>query len=92
MKNKKIVVRAVCLAIAALALVLILCMCVGCGNQTVLDTNYKFDRAIVEMPGGEVVEIELKQWGDYDGEQLQLIAKDGTIYLVNSVNCVLIND
>lgn len=91
MKNKKTVVRAVCLAIAALALVLILCMCTGC-NKALIDTTYKFDRAIIEMPGGDVVEVEIRSWKDYDGEQIQIIAEDGTVYLVNSVNCVLIQD
>jgi hypothetical protein len=91
MKNTKIAARAICLAIAAIVLVIILCLFTGC-NQTVFDTVYKFDRAIIEMPGGEVIEVEIQQWGDYDGEQLQIIAKDGTVYLVSSNNCVLIRD
>jgi hypothetical protein len=91
MKNKKIVARSLCVIVAGLILITLLVLCTGC-NQTIIDLNYKFDRAIIEMPGGEVVEIELKEWGDYDGEQLQLIAKDGTVYLVSSNNCVLIND
>lgn len=91
MKTKDIIKGAAIFMIGVM-LVLIMCMCSGCGNQDLLDTNYTFDRAIVEMPGGEVVEIKIKQWGDYDGEQIQIIAEDGTIYLVNSVNCVLIND
>lgn len=77
--------------IIAVAVILILCLLAGC-NQTVFDTVYKFDRAIIEMPGGEVIEVEIQQWGDYDGEQLQIIAKDGTVYLVSSNNCVLIRD
>jgi hypothetical protein len=77
--------------IIAAVVILILCFLAGC-NQTVFDTVYKFDRAIIEMPGGEVIEVEISQWGDYDGEQLQIIAKDGTVYLVSSNNCVLIRD
>ena len=92
MKNKNIA-RGLCVILAGVLLVFILCMCSGCGNQDMWDTNYTFDRAIIEMPGGEVMEIKIKQWRDYeDGEQIQIIADDGTIYLVNSVNCVLIND
>lgn len=79
------------LCIVFAAVILVLCMCAGC-NQTLIDTVYKFDRAIIEMPGGEVIEVEISQWGDYDGEQIQIIAKDGTVYLVNSNNCVLIRD
>ena len=91
MNNKKTAARAVCLAIAVAVLLLILCMCTGC-NQALFDTVYKFDRAIIEMPGGDVIEVEIQQWGDYEGEQIQIIAKDGTVYLVNSDNCVLIRD
>ena len=79
------------LCIIFAVVIFILCICAGC-NQTLIDTVYKFDRAIIEMPGGEVVEIEVQQWGDYDGEQIQIIAKDGTVYLVSSNNCVLIRD
>lgn len=90
--NKKNIIRGVCLFFAGVTLVLILLMCSGCGNRDYFDTNRTFDRAIIEMPDGEVLEIELKQWREYNYEQLQLIAEDGTIYLVNSVNCVLIRD
>lgn len=92
MKNKT-AVGAIAIVLIGVLLVTIMIVCSGCGNQDMWDTNYTFDRAIVEMPGGEVMEIKIKQWRDYeDGEQIQIIAEDGTIYLVNSVNCVLIND
>ena len=91
MKTKDIIRGAAIIMIGVL-LVLIMCMCSGCGNRDMWDTNYTFDRAVIEMPGGEVVEVEIKQWRDYDGEQVQIIAKDGTIYLVSTYNCVLIND
>ena len=92
MENKAII-KGMCIILIAALLVVIMCMCSGCGNRDMWDTNHTFDRAIIEMPGGTVVEIEIKKWTDYeDGEQIQIIAKDGTIYLVNSVNCVLIND
>lgn len=71
-------------------LVLIVLLISGC-NKDLFDTNYTYDIAIVKMPDGSVTEIAIKQWTDYGGEQLQIIATDGTIYLVNSVNCVLIN-
>lgn len=69
-----------------------LLMLVSCGNKQVIDATYKFDKAIVKMPSGEVMEIELKKWGDYDGEQLQLVSTDDTVYLVSSYNCVLMAD
>ena len=72
---------------------LILANCTSCdGNKDMWDTNYSYDYAIVAFPNGETKTIEIKKWCDYEGEQIQIIAKDGTVYLVNSVNCVLVNE
>lgn len=63
----------------------------GC-NYTLIDTNYKFDRAIIELADGEVIEVEVASWTDYDGEQIQITTKDGTTYLTSSFRCDLIRD
>lgn len=65
----------------------------GCGNRDMLDTNYTFNRAIVILNDGTKLELEIKKWADYeDGEQIQIIAKDGKTYLVSSYNTILIKD
>ena len=64
----------------------------GCGNKDMFDTVYTFNRAIIKLPNGEVIEGKIDRWADYeDGEQLQITIA-GTIYLVHSSKCVLIND
>lgn len=79
------------LAVVTLLIVVIGVLFTGC-NKDLLDTNYTYDRAVM-LIGGEVVEVQVKQWRDYeDGEQIQVISTDGKTYLVNSVNCTLIND
>ena len=70
------------------AAALLLC---GCGNRDMWDTNYTYHKAICEI-GGEVKEIKIRQWRDYDGEQIQIIGKDGKTYLVSSNKCVLIRE
>lgn len=62
----------------------------GCGNKDMFDTIYTFNKAIIELANGEVIEVNVKQWRDYEGEQLQVIAEDGTVYLTNSFRCDLI--
>ena len=57
-----------------------------------IDTKYHFDRAIIKMPDGKVIEVEIAKWADSEGEQLTITGKDGKVYLVNSENCVLIKD
>jgi hypothetical protein len=62
----------------------------GC-NKQIIDFTYKYNYAIIKLPNGDVIEGKLDSWNDYEGEQLQLVI-DGTTYMVNSVNVVLIND
>ena len=62
----------------------------GCGNFDILDTNFTYDVALVKWPDGTMKEIQVKQWADYEGEQVQVIGKDGAIYLISMNNAVLI--
>lgn len=81
--------RKICVIIC---LVLMLTGCSYSGYDFV-DTNYSFDKAYIKMPNDTVVTVEIKSWSDSeDGEQLTIKAQDGTIYLVNSVNCVLVKE
>lgn len=75
-----------------LTLVMLACFA-GCGiNKTLVDTVYNYDRAIIQLPNGEVADVKVKTWKDYDGEQIQIVAEDGTVYLTSSYNCVLIRN
>ena len=57
-----------------------------------LDTTYTYDRAIISLPNGEVVDGKIQSWRDYeDGDQIQ-VTVDGKTYLVHSTNIALIND
>lgn len=63
----------------------------GCGNKTLIDTTYTFDRAIIQLADGTIVDTRIKTWTDYDdGEQIQVVAEDGTVYLTSSYRCDLI--
>ena len=61
------------------------------GNKQLFDTQGKFTKAIITI-GNEKLEINIKTWKDYEGEQLQITSKDGKVYLVSSFNTVLIKD
>ena len=61
------------------------------GNKTKIDLQYKFDKAITNI-NGEKIEIEIDTWSDYDGEHLQIVSKDGKVYLVSSFNTILIKE
>ena len=79
--------------ILALIMVLVFVMtAVSCGNKRVIDLTYTYDKAIVCLPNGDIVEGEVEDWTDYDdGDQIQ-VKIDGVIYLVHSSNVVLIKE
>ena len=74
--------------VLTLSVVLTLASC----NKQIFDTTYAFDYALVQFPDGTCEKIEIQKWDDYDGEQIQITSKDGTTYLVNSVNCILVRE
>lgn len=64
----------------------------SCGNKQIIDLTYGFDKAIISLPNGDVVEGEVQSWTDYeDGDQIQ-VKIDGVVYLVHSTNIVLIKE
>ena len=63
----------------------------GCNKQMV-DLTYSYNRAILSLPNGQVIEGKVSSWTDFeDGDQIQ-VKIDGTTYLVHSSNIVLISD
>lgn len=63
----------------------------GC-NQQIVDFTYSYERAIIYLPNGEVLEGKVQSWTDYDdGDQIQ-VKIDGKQYLVHSSNVVLISE
>ena len=83
--KKTIVVIIAVLLVAASLLVL-----AGCNKQMV-DLTYSYERAILSLPNGEIVEGKVSSWTDFeDGDQIQ-VKIDGKTYLVHSSNVVLIS-
>ena len=65
-------------------------MLTGCGNKQVIDTTRKFDRAVIMMPDGEIVDCKVDSWTNFeDGDQIQVKSGKYT-YLVHSSNVVLV--
>ena len=61
-------------------------------NKQIIDTIYKYDRAIIYLPDGTVVDGKVQSWTDFeDGDQIQ-VKVDGKTYLVHSSNVVLIDE
>lgn len=88
LKSKTWLARLIFLGITACIMLLLL---TGC-NYDMVDTKYSFDRAVIQLPNGEVIDGKVESWRDFeDGDQLQ-VKIDGNTYLVHSNNCVLIDE
>lgn len=83
---KKVI--AIVLAVVLLVGLLVLAGC----NKQMVDLTYSYERAILVLPNGEIVEGKVSSWTDFeDGDQIQ-VKIDGKTYLVHSSNIVLISD
>ena len=83
MKKKLLLVIAITIGVCILI--------TGC-NRQIVDTTLTFDKAIISLPNGEIVEGKVTSWKDYsDGEQIQ-VKINGKTYLVHSSNVTLINE
>ena len=61
----------------------------GC-NKQIMDFTYSYNRAIISLPNGEVIDGVVTSWTDFeDGDQIQ-VKIDGKTYLVHSENIALI--
>jgi small-conductance mechanosensitive channel len=76
---------------ATLISILLVATLSGC-NKQMFDPVYSFDKAIISLPNGEIVEGKIDNWTDYeDGDQIQ-VKIDGVVYLVHSSDVVLIKE
>lgn len=80
--------------IAAILVLMVALVLIGCNysGYNFYDNDYHFNRAMISMPDGTILNVQIAKWSDAEGEQLTITAKDGTRYLVSSYNCVLIED
>lgn len=73
-------------------LAVILVSCTSCYNKQFFDMTYHYDRAIIYLPNGEIVEGKVSSWTDFgDGDSIQ-IKIDGKTYLTHLCNVCLIDD
>lgn len=75
-----------------LSLVVLMVASLTACNKQILDTTWSYEKAIISLPNGEVVEGKVSSWTDFeDGDQIQ-VKIDGKQYLVHSSNIVLISE
>lgn len=79
--------RKLAIAIGTIALAMSLSGC----NKQIVDVTFSYERAIISLPNGEVVDGKVQSWTDFeDGDQIQ-VKIDGVTYLVHSSQAALIS-
>ena len=81
MKKLAIIVSSIVLAVSLAAC-----------NKQVIDLTYSYERAIISLPNGEIVEGKVQSWTDFeDGDQIQ-VKINGVTYLLHASQIVLISE
>ena len=76
-------------------LAVILISCTGCRNTQFVDMACHYDRAIIYLPNGEIVEGRVSSWTSWTGFEnggAVQIKIDGKTYLTHICNVCLIDD
>lgn len=90
MREKKFI--CICgLIVGAAVLVSIMMWSTGC-NMQLFDSTFKFDKAIISLPDGTVIEGKVDSWLDFDSSDTIQVKIDGVSYYTHSSNVVLISD
>ena len=79
------------IALAVLLVVMVFALC-ACGNRDMWDTVHTFDRVIVQLADGSVIEGKCQNWRDYENSDMMQVKVGDKTYLVHSTNCTLIAD
>lgn len=73
-----------------LAVLLVLLCLTGC-NYRVLDLQYNYKYAIIELPNGEIVEGEIQSWSDSESDSV-CIRVNGIDYYTSTNKAVLMSE
>lgn len=79
------------IAILAVVLVILSSFCLtGCSyNRQLIDTNWSFKWAIMQLGNGELVEGEVTSWRDFDDSDCVQLTMNGITYLTHYSNVIL---
>ena len=92
MKINKYTIRIIALVAVLLMLFVICVTTVGCGNQAIFDTTWRFERAVIFLPDGEKIEGDVTNWQDFEGSDMIQVTIDGKVYMTHSSNVILISE
>ena len=90
MKKKAIIVLVIILAVLLAGFLIY--WEVSHGNRQLVDLHNRYQRAVIALPNGEVVDGRISSWLDFDDSDVIQVTIDGKTYLTSYNNVCLISD
>lgn len=59
------------------------------GNEQALDTNWRYNWAILQLGNGELIEGQITSWRDFSESDMIQFTMNGITYLTHSSNVIL---
>lgn len=59
------------------------------GNEQVIDTNWRYNWAILQLGNGELIEGSITSWKDFNESDMIQFTMNGITYLTHSSNVIL---
>lgn len=71
---------------------IILAVSLSACNKQVVGLTYSYERAIISLPNGEIVEGKVQSWTDFKNRDQIQVKIDGVTYLLHASQVVLISE
>lgn len=88
-RHSKIAVGATIIFVLSI-FAMVFCCFTGCSTAQAPSIAHTFDKAVLVMPDGEIVQGDLDAWSSFNGYTEAVI--NGTTYLTHSSNIVMIKE
>lgn len=92
MKIRRTLITIASVTIIIFTLVLAILSLNSCGNMAIIDTAFRFDKAIIFLPDGKKIEGSVEKWIDFESSDMMQVKIDGKWYLTHSTNVILIKE
>lgn len=91
--NKKTMIAVIATIIVAVCLLFISTVFAYAWNNSIFDTTWHFDRAVISLPNSSFcVEGKVELWKDFENSDVVQVKIDGITYVTHYSNVVLISE
>ena len=56
--------------VTLIAAVMMVITMAGCGNVQMVDTTWSFEKAVIYLPNGDIIEGDVQSWVDFENSDM----------------------